>query len=78
MAPSKKPKRKSSDPQLPSRFSMVRSFQPADFVTLGNGVCGCLSLMFAMKALLTQSTDFLFSSFWCIPFGVMFDFLDGR
>ncbi|KAJ1669987.1 CDP-diacylglycerol-serine O-phosphatidyltransferase, partial [Coemansia sp. RSA 25] len=66
------------DPELPSRFSMVRSFQLADFVTLGNGVCGCLSLMFAMKALITQNTDFLFTSFWCIPAGVLFDFLDGR
>ncbi|KAJ2357744.1 CDP-diacylglycerol-serine O-phosphatidyltransferase [Coemansia erecta] len=74
------PKRKHSDPQpqLPTRFSMVRSFQLADFVTLGNGVCGCLSLMFAMKALLTQNTDFLFTSFWCIPLGVVFDVLDGR
>ncbi|KAJ2459038.1 hypothetical protein GGF42_001705, partial [Coemansia sp. RSA 2424] len=57
----KQPKRKASDPELPSRFSMVRSFQLADFVTLGNGVCGCLSLMFAMKALITQNTDFLFT-----------------
>ncbi|KAJ2793807.1 CDP-diacylglycerol-serine O-phosphatidyltransferase, partial [Coemansia guatemalensis] len=24
------------------------------------------------------NTDFLFSSFWCIPAGVMFDFFDGR
>ncbi|KAI7833775.1 hypothetical protein BX661DRAFT_177511 [Kickxella alabastrina] len=74
----RRPKRKTSDPSLPSHFSMVRSFQLADFVTLGNAVCGCLSLMFAMKALLTQNTDFLFTSFWCIPAGVFFDFLDGR
>ncbi|KAJ2598494.1 CDP-diacylglycerol-serine O-phosphatidyltransferase [Coemansia sp. RSA 1804] len=78
MEEAKRLKRKPSGSKLPHRFSMVRSFQLADFVTLGNGVCGCLSLMFAMKALLTQNTDFLFSSFMCIPAGVLFDFLDGR
>ncbi|KAJ2158322.1 CDP-diacylglycerol-serine O-phosphatidyltransferase [Coemansia sp. RSA 552] len=78
MPANSKPKRKNSDPKPPVRFSLVRSFQLADFVTLGNGVCGSLSLFFAQKALLTQSTDFLFSSFWCIPVGVIFDFLDGR
>ncbi|KAJ2515801.1 hypothetical protein GGI11_003650, partial [Coemansia sp. RSA 2049] len=69
MEEAKRLKRKPSGSKLPHRFSMVRSFQLADFVTLGNGVCGCLSLMFAMKALLTQNTDFLFSSFMCIPAG---------
>ncbi|KAJ1674391.1 CDP-diacylglycerol-serine O-phosphatidyltransferase, partial [Spiromyces aspiralis] len=66
----------SSDP--PVRFSMVRSFYLADLVTLGNGVCGCLAVMFAMKAILTQDSEFLYSAFWCVPLGVFFDIMDGR
>ncbi|KAJ1921662.1 CDP-diacylglycerol-serine O-phosphatidyltransferase [Mycoemilia scoparia] len=66
------------DLELPMRFSMVRSFKLADLVTLGNGISGCLAIMFAMKAVLAQNSEFLYTSFGLILLGVFFDVMDGR
>ncbi|OMJ09018.1 CDP-diacylglycerol-serine O-phosphatidyltransferase [Smittium culicis] len=63
---------------LPKRFSMVRSFTAADLLTLGNGVCGSMSIMFAMRSLITQRVIFLHVGFAFVPLGVLFDFFDGK
>ncbi|PVU91446.1 hypothetical protein BB559_002971 [Furculomyces boomerangus] len=57
---------------------MVRSFNLADFLTLGNGVCGCMSIMFAMRSLITQDPTFLYAAFCFIPIGVFLDAMDGK
>ena len=38
-------------------FSMLRGFQLADFLTLGNAACGAGSVLLAMLYMSTQSTS---------------------
>ncbi|PVU85880.1 hypothetical protein BB561_006877 [Smittium simulii] len=61
----------------PKFFSMVRSLHLADYLTLGNGVCGCLAVLFAMRSLITQDPTFLYLSFCLVPIGVFLDAMDG-
>ena len=59
-------------------FSMLRDFQPADFLTLGNAACGTGSVLLAMLYMATQSgTHFLLAAALA-PAAFVFDVLDGR
>jgi CDP-diacylglycerol--serine O-phosphatidyltransferase len=62
----------------PKPFSMIREFQLADWLTLGNAVCG-VGAMFAVMTYL-QVRDVLHLYFACslIPLALVFDVLDGR
>ncbi|KAJ1913342.1 CDP-diacylglycerol-serine O-phosphatidyltransferase [Tieghemiomyces parasiticus] len=63
----------------PAHFSLVRSFHLADFLTLGNGVCGMTSILCSMKYLVTDLNDwYLWVALILIPVGAFLDVLDGR
>ena len=60
------------------RFSMIRSFVLADFLTLGNGFCGSGSVLAAMQHLLTNNDRWLLTAMALLPLALIFDFADGR
>ena len=66
----KKPKKR--------RFSMIRDFQTADFLTLGNGFAGMGSVLASMKYVATTDIVFLQLAFALLPISLVCDFLDGR
>ena len=62
----------------PRRFSMIRSFVLADFLTLGNGFCGSGSVLAAMQFLVTGDDQCLVLAMALLPIALVFDFADGR
>ncbi|KAI7851243.1 phosphatidylserine synthase [Circinella umbellata] len=62
----------------PGHFSMVRNFYIADVITLMNGVCGIMSVFGSMRYLLSSDISDLYSAMYFMPFGLFFDFMDGR
>lgn len=66
----KKPRRR--------RFSMIRDFQVADFLTLGNGFAGTGSMLATMKYVASGDVAFLRLAFGLLPVALFCDFLDGR
>jgi CDP-diacylglycerol---serine O-phosphatidyltransferase len=60
------------------RFSMIRSFVAADFLTLGNGFCGSGSVLSAMQYLITGGNHWLVTAMVLLPVAAVFDFADGR
>ncbi|CAG8447900.1 3062_t:CDS:2 [Ambispora gerdemannii] len=59
-------------------FSLVRNFHLADFITLGNGACGSLSIFSSMQYLITRDETWLWRSMYFIPIGTFFDIIDGK
>lgn len=69
------------DPQHPGRrqhFTLIRSFVPADFLTLGNGFCGSGSVLALMQHLVTGADRWLIVAMALLPVALVFDFADGR
>lgn len=62
----------------PRRFSMIRSFVLADFLTLGNGFCGAGSVLAAMQFLVTGESGWLVLAMALLPVALVLDFADGR
>jgi len=62
----------------PKRFSLIRSFVLADFLTLGNGFCGTGSVLAAMQYLVVQEDRWLVVAMSLLPVALVFDFADGR
>ena len=60
------------------RFSLIRSFVLADFLTLGNGFCGSGSVLAAMQYLVTAQGLWLVLAMALLPVALVFDFADGR
>ena len=60
------------------RFSMIRSFVLADFLTLGNGFCGSGSVLAAMQYLVSDDDRWLVLAMALLPVALVFDFADGR
>lgn len=60
------------------RFSMIRDFQVADFLTLANGFAGMGSVLASMKYVATTDVTFLQLAFALLPLALVCDFLDGR
>jgi CDP-diacylglycerol---serine O-phosphatidyltransferase len=65
-------------PLKSGRFSMIRSFVFADFLTLGNGFCGSASVLAAMQYLVTANGRWLVLAMALLPVALVFDFADGR
>ena len=57
---------------------MIRSFVPADFLTLGNGFCGSGSVLAAMHYLVDDDARWLVFAMVLLPVALVFDFADGR
>lgn len=62
----------------PKRFSMIRSFVLADFLTLGNGFCGAGSVLALMQYLVVGEDRWLLAAMVLLPVAAIFDFADGR
>jgi CDP-diacylglycerol--serine O-phosphatidyltransferase len=60
------------------RFSLIRSFQVADFLTIANGCAGVGAVFHAMRYLAEErSIDIVVASV-LVPIALVFDVLDGR
>ena len=64
---------------MSSRFSMIRSFHLADWITVANACCGIGALFAAMSFLQTPSERWhLLLGCGLIPLALVFDLLDGK
>jgi len=59
-------------------FSMIRSFQAADWLTLANACSGVGAIFAVMRYLQETDTRFLLLACALIPVALVFDVLDGR
>ncbi|OKL64100.1 CDP-diacylglycerol--serine O-phosphatidyltransferase [Talaromyces atroroseus] len=60
-------------------FSMVRTLHLADLITELNGFCGFMSVLSSMRYLSDpESTNSIWLALGFMPFGLFFDFMDGR
>lgn len=62
----------------PRHFSMIRDFQAADFLTLGNGFSGMGAILATLKYLVSSDLFFLKLAFGLLPIALVCDVLDGR
>jgi CDP-diacylglycerol--serine O-phosphatidyltransferase len=67
-----------STPARKKRFSMLREFAAADWLTLANGFCGAGSILAAMQYTATQDNGYLRTAMALLPAALFFDFADGR
>jgi CDP-diacylglycerol--serine O-phosphatidyltransferase len=63
----------------PSRghLSMLRSFTPADVLTIGNASCGTLAVLLCLEYMATGNRGPLWAAFGLLPLALAFDVLDG-
>ena len=59
------------------RFSMLRSFAAADFLTLGNAACGMVAIFACLNYLSGGHEATLWIAFGLLPVALVLDFLDG-
>jgi CDP-diacylglycerol--serine O-phosphatidyltransferase len=64
--------------QPPRHLSMIRSFQLADFLTLGNAACGTLAVFAVLAYVETREAHRLLTAAALIPLALVLDVLDGR
>ena len=64
--------------QPPRHLSMIRSFQLADFLTLGNATCGTLAVFAVLAYVETREAHRLLTAAALIPLALVLDVLDGR
>jgi len=62
----------------PRHFSMIRGFQLADFVTLGNAACGVAGVFLAMQYMSSGALAHFLWAAAMAPLAFAFDWLDGR
>ena len=62
----------------PRHFSMMRSLQLADFLTLGNAACGVAGVFSAMLFATTRDWTYFVAAVALAPAALIFDVLDGR
>lgn len=59
------------------RFTMLRSFAAADFLTLANAACGMGVIFACLNYLEGDNPVYLWVGFGLLPLALVFDFLDG-
>ena len=65
-------------PNSPRRhMSMLRSYTPADALTIGNAACGTIAIFLCLDYLATDSRRFLWTAFLLLPLALVCDVLDG-
>lgn len=60
------------------RFSMIRDFALADFITLTNGFSGFGSVLAVLKYLTSGERSYLWLAFGLLPVAMLADYLDGQ
>ena len=58
-------------------MSMLRSYTPADALTIGNAACGTIAIFLCLDYLATDERAFLWTAFLLLPLALVFDVLDG-
>jgi CDP-diacylglycerol---serine O-phosphatidyltransferase len=58
-------------------MSMLRSYTPADALTIGNAACGTIAIFLCLDFLATDSRRFLWLAFLLLPTALACDVLDG-
>jgi CDP-diacylglycerol--serine O-phosphatidyltransferase len=56
---------------------MLRSYTPADALTIGNATCGTIAIFLCLDYLATGERRFLWTAFILLPAALVFDVLDG-
>jgi CDP-diacylglycerol---serine O-phosphatidyltransferase len=56
---------------------MLRSYTPADALTIGNAACGTIAIFLCLDFLATDSRRFLWLAFLLLPSALLCDVLDG-
>jgi CDP-diacylglycerol--serine O-phosphatidyltransferase len=64
-------------PERPRHLSMLRSYTPADALTIGNAACGTIAIFLCLDYLDTGSDRFLWTAFLLLPLALVCDVLDG-
>lgn len=62
---------------MPHRLSMLRSYTPADLLTLANASCGTLSIFFCLSYIADDRSGQVWAAFVLPIFALAFDVLDG-
>ena len=58
-------------------LSLLRSFTPADVLTIGNASCGTIAIFLCLDYLATDNRRFLWIAFFLLPLALILDVLDG-
>jgi CDP-diacylglycerol--serine O-phosphatidyltransferase len=58
-------------------LSMLRSYTPADFLTIGNAACGTIAIFLCLDYLASDNRRFLWTAFLLLPMALVCDVLDG-
>jgi CDP-diacylglycerol---serine O-phosphatidyltransferase len=61
----------------PRHLSMLRSYTPADLLTIGNATCGTIAIFLCLDYLATDERRFLWTAFVLLPGALICDVLDG-
>jgi CDP-diacylglycerol---serine O-phosphatidyltransferase len=59
-------------------MSMLRSYTPADALTIGNAACGTIAIFLCLDYLATGNARFLWTAFLLLPLALVCDVLDGH
>jgi len=63
--------------EAPRHLSMLRSYTPADLLTLANASCGTISIFLCLSYLTDEKSSQLWAAFVLPAFALVFDALDG-
>jgi CDP-diacylglycerol--serine O-phosphatidyltransferase len=58
-------------------LSMLRSYTPADALTVGNAACGTIAIFLCLDYIAAAERRYLWSAFVLLPLALVFDVLDG-
>ena len=58
-------------------MSMLRSYTPADALTIGNAACGTIAIFLCLDYIAADNRRFLWTAFLLLPTALMCDVLDG-
>src|SRR5688572_21292960 len=58
-------------------MSMLRSYTPADALTIGNAACGTIAIFLCLDYIAADNRRFLWTAFFLLPLALIFDALDG-
>jgi CDP-diacylglycerol--serine O-phosphatidyltransferase len=61
----------------PRHLSMLRSYTPADALTIGNASCGTIAIFLCLNYLETGSSRYMWAAFLLLPLALVCDFFDG-
>ena len=62
---------------MPRHLSMLRSYTPADALTIGNAACGTISIFLCLDSVARQDQRFLWAALLLLPVALVCDVLDG-